>query len=240
MHDFEKIRKYANHKNGTPKGMAETQAEDRTAFEHDMMELKKLIEEGASVADLPARSQEKVKKYMMIRTRGSKVTVSFNEDACKDAYKYHGYFALVSNKEKDCFECLRKYRKRETIEAFFESDKQRADGARVRVWTPEALRGRMFVQFVELCYYEYFAEQIRQILSTLGRNNPDKSISKEIRNKEDHLRAWVENTPLYLQLQWFDTVEEVKVSSELHNKRWNTEVTARDRLYLEKLGIVNR
>lgn len=255
MHDFEKIRKYANHKNGTPKGTAETlsrriylhiyfnasrQAEDRTAFEHDMMELKKLIEEGASVADLPARSQEKVKKYMMIRTRGSKVTVSFNEDACKDAYKYHGYFALVSNKEKDCFECLRKYRKRETIEAFFESDKQRADGARVRVWTPEALRGRMFVQFVELCYYEYFAEQIRQILSTLGRNNPDKSISKEIRNEEDHLRAWVENTPLYLQLQWFDTVEEVKVSSELHNKRWNTEVTARDRLYLEKLGIVNR
>lgn len=44
------------------------------------------------------------------------------------------------------------------------------------------------------------------------------------------------NTPVYLQLQWFDTVEEVRVSSELRNKRWNTEVAARDMLYLEKLG----
>ena len=254
MHEFNKERKYASHKKGTAKGSTETfsrriylhiffnaskQAEDRIAFEEDLMELKKLIEDGTPLTDLPDSSQEKIRKYMLIRTWGSKTTVSFREQACQDAYKYHGYFALVSNKEKDCFECLRKYRKREAIEAFFESDKQRADGARVRVWTPEALRGRMFVQFVELCYYEYFAEQIRQILSTLGRNNPDKSISKEIRNEEDHLRAWVENTPLYLQLQWFDTVEEVKISSELHNKRWNTEVTARDRLYLKKLGIVN-
>ena len=47
----------------------------------------------------------------------------------------------------------------------------------------------------------------------------------------------MENTPVYLQLQWFDTVEEVKVSSELRNKRWNTEITARDALYLEKLGM---
>ena len=47
----------------------------------------------------------------------------------------------------------------------------------------------------------------------------------------------MENTPVYLQLQWFDTVEEVKVSSELRNNRWNTEITARDALYLEKLGM---
>jgi hypothetical protein len=46
-------------------------------------------------------------------------------------------------------------RKRETIESFFESMKQRADGTRVRVWDTDTLRGRMFVQFVALCYYEY-------------------------------------------------------------------------------------
>jgi len=46
------------------------------------------------------------------------------------------------------------------------------------------------------------------------------------------------NTPVYLQLQWFDTVEEVKISSELRSKRWNTEVTERDRLYLAKLGMI--
>ena len=48
----------------------------------------------------------------------------------------------------------------------------------------------------------------------------------------------MENTPLYLQLQWFDVIEEVKVSSELHSKRWSSEITSRDRLYLEKLGVI--
>ena len=252
MHDFEKVRKYASHKKGTEKGAVETisrriylhiffnaarQAEDRTAFENDMMELKILIEDGTAVEDLPERSQVKVKKYMTIRTWGKKTTVSFKKKACQEAYKYHGYFALISNKEKDCFECLRKYRKRETIESFFEADKQRADGSRIRVWTPDTLRGRMFVQFVELCYYEYLSEKVRQIKASLGRNNPDKTISKEVYNDEEGLRNWMENTPLYLQLQWFDTVEEVRISSELHNKRWNTETTERDRLYLKKLGM---
>lgn len=252
MHDFEKVRKYASHKNGTEKGTVETisrriylhiffnaarQAEDRTAFENDMMELKNIIEDGTAIEDLPERSQEKIKKYMTLRTWGKKTTVSFKEKACREAYKYHGYFVLISNKEKDCFECLRKYRKRETIEAFFEADKQHADGTRVRVWTPDTLRGRMFVQFVELCYHEYFSEQVRWIKASLGRNNPDKTISKEVYNAEEGLRSWMENTPLYLQLQWFDTVEEVNISTELHNKRWNTETTERDRLFLEKLGI---
>lgn len=46
-----------------------------------------------------------------------------------------------------------------------------------------------------------------------------------------------QNTPIYLQLQWFDTVESTKVSSELRNKRWSTEITARDKMFLNKLGI---
>ncbi len=54
---------------------------------------------------------------------------------------------------------------------------------------------------------------------------------------EDKLKSWMNNTPFYLQLQWFDTVEEVKISSELRSKRWNTEVTERNRLYLTKLGM---
>lgn len=62
------------------------------------------------------------------------------------------------------FLCLNpKYRKRETIESFFEAEKQHADGTRARVWGTDTLRGRMFVQFVSLCYYEYFSEEIRKV-----------------------------------------------------------------------------
>lgn len=252
MHDFDKVRKYANHKTGAEKGSAETfrrriylhiyfnatrQSEDRVAFENDLYELKTLIEEGTPVSGLPKSSQDKVNKYMALRTRGNKTTVSFKEKTCRDAYKYHGYFTIVSNKEKDCFEALRKYRSRETIESFFESDKQRADGSRTRVWGSDTLRGRMFVQFVTLCYYEYFSNQLRLIKSGLGRQGADDNRPKREIELEERLRNWMNNTPVYLQLQWFDTVEEVKISSELRSKRWNTEVTERDRVYLSKLGM---
>ena len=91
----------------------------------------------------------------------------------KRAKKHLGYFALVSNCEKDPFECLRKYRKRETIESFFESMKRRADGTRVRVWDTDTLRGRLFVQFIALCYYEYLSNEIRNMKKSLGVKNGD-------------------------------------------------------------------
>ena len=250
MHEFDKVRKYASHKTGAEKGSTETfkrriylhiyfnatrQSEDRVAFENDLYELKTLIEEGTPVNELPESSQGKVSKYMKLRTWGSKITVTFKDKACQDAYKYHGYFCIISNKEKDCFEALRKYRSRETIESFFESGKQRADGTRTRVWGSDTLRGRIFVQFVALCYYEYFSNQLRLMKPTLGLR--DSSLTQHELEVEDKLKSWINNTPVYLQLQWFDTVEEVKISSELRSKRWNTEVTERDRLYLSKLGV---
>ena len=117
--------------------------------------------------ELSPAAQEKARKYFEVKKWGSKITATANNKAIKDANKYHGYFALVSNKEKDPFECLRKYRKRETIESFFESEKQRADGTRARVWYTDTLRGRMFVQFISLCYYEYFSEEIRKLKAVL-------------------------------------------------------------------------
>ena len=95
----------------------------------------------------------------------------------------------------------------------------------------------MFVQFVELCYYEYFADKLRQLKKELRAQESSGLLGGEELKLVRKLRNWIENTPLYLQLQWFDTVEEVKVSSELYSKRWNTEVTARDRLYLKNLGV---
>ncbi len=35
----------------------------------------------------------------------------------------------------------------------------------------------------------------------------------------------------------YDTVEEAKVSTKLRNIRWTTEITQRDQMFLEKLGV---
>ena len=253
MHGFSKIRKYANHKNGLEKGETEIfsrriylniffnqsrQSADKAAFDADLYELKTTIESGTLVSDLSESAQNKVKKYFTIKKWGDKVTAVPNNQAIADANKYHGYFVLVSNKENEPFECLRKYRKRETIESFFEAEKQHADGTRTRVWHTDTLRGRMFVQFVSLCYYEYLNEEIRKLKISLGKETGEKAHdTKDNIRREHELKSWITNTPLYLQLQWFDTVESVNVSVKLKNRRWTSAITARDAMYLDKLGV---
>lgn len=253
MQEFSRARKYASTRKGLAEGDEETfrrriylhlyfnplrRVEQDTAFDRDIFELKALIEEGAAEEDLTESAAEKARKYLLIRHYGSKCTVTFNEKAIAAQKKYHGYFALVSNCEKNPFECLEKYRRRETIEFFFESGKQRADGQRTRVWTSECLMGRMFVQFVALCYYEYLSEQLRQIKQSLASEiASSENETAEILKIKKKLLSWLKNTPVYLTLQWFDTVEEVKVSSKLLSRRWTTEITARDRMLLDKLGV---
>ena len=253
IQEFSRTRKYASTKKGLAEGAEETfrrriylhlyfnplrRVEQDTAFDKDIFELKTLIEDGASEEDLSDSAAEKARKFLHIRHYGSKCTATFNEKSIAAQKKYHGCFALVSNCEKDPFECLRKYRRRETIEFFFESGKQRADGSRTRVWSSECLMGRMFVQFVALCYYEYLSEQLRQIKQGLASEiaDPRNEPAELLKNKKK-LLSWLKNTPIYLTLQWFDAVEEVKVSTKLLSRRWTTEITARDRLFLEKLGV---
>jgi transposase len=253
MRDFVKVRKYANRKSGLSKGDEEIfrrrvylhlyfnsarRAEETADFDNALIELRRNIEGGIKVEELPENVQKKVAKYMHIKRWGNNTYVSFNEAACKDAKKYLGYFALVSNCEKDTFNCLRKYRKRVSIESYFESMKRRADGTRVRVWDADTLRGRMFVQFVALCYYEYLSNEIRDMKKALGlkNGNPAHDAAANIK-LEKQLKAWLENSPIYIVLQWFDTVEGVKVSSKLTSKRWTTEITSRDKMFLEKLGV---
>ena len=253
MRDFIKVRKYSGKKSGSQKGDEEIfrrrvylhlyfnpmrKVEDDIDFDNDLIELRRNIEEGVKLEDLPKNVQTKATKYLNVKRRGNKTTVSFNEVACIDAKRHHGYFALVSNSEKDTFECLRKYRKRETIESFFESVKRRTDGTRVRVWDADTLRGRMFIQFVALCYYEYLSNEIRIIKKNLGIKNGEPAHDSAINLAlEKKLKVWLENTPIYLVLQWFDTVEGVTVSSKLTSKRWTTEITSRDRMLLEKMGM---
>ena len=253
MRDFVKVRKYANKKSGLQKGDEEVfsrrvylhlffnptrKAEDSISFDNDLIELRKNIEKGIKVEDLPKSVQNKVSKFLLIRRWGVKTHVTFNEEACKEAKRYHGFFALISNSEKDTFACLRKYRKRESIESFFESMKQRADGTRLRVWDSDTLRGRMFVQFVALCYYEYLSNEIRNMKPSLGipNGNSEHDTATNL-SLERKLKGWLDNTPIYLVLQWFDVVEGVKVSSKLTSKRWTTEITKRDKMFLDKLGV---
>lgn len=102
----------------------------------------------------------------------------------------------------------------------------------------DTLCGRLFVLFVSLCYYEYLSKVIREMKKPLSVENGDpEHDKKENIRLESRLKSWFGNTPLYLILQWFDTVEGAKISSKLKAKRRTNEITQRGRLFQRKLGI---
>lgn len=56
----------------------------------------------------------------------------------------------------------------------------------------------MFVQFISLCYYEYFSEEIRKLKVVLDSEINSGDLKSESLKTTKKLRTWVNNTPLYL------------------------------------------
>lgn len=254
-HTFEKIRKYASRKKGLEKGAVETfdkkiylhlyynpikKENDDNAFYTQMEELKKLIEKGSPVDGLSVAAQKKAGKYLNIKqTREGKIrSVTYKEEECKEVCRYHGYFALVTNHEKDCFEALKKYRKREKVEEYFQMAKEEADASKPRVWYADHLMGRMMVQFIALAYEDYLRYRIGRMKAELGKENGDPlHDTKENLTAEQNLKKWLVGISFSNILRWFDAYETTKVSTKISQYRWSTETTTRDRLFLEKLGM---
>ncbi len=205
------------------------------AFRRKLMELKEQVEGGA--VDFTEAARERIAKYLVCsRTgRGGRLRVSFNEEACAEATRYFGYLVLVSDTPMEVFDALENYRMRERIEELFQDEKGGVDGRRPRLWHPDALRGRMFVQFVSLCYRCFIEKRIRDLKETLGRSDERKTAGRLALEKK--LLNWLNQRSLAQIFDWFDCLEETTVKTEAGIRRWTTESVARDRLFLELLGV---
>ena len=199
------------------------------SFRKNMMELKNQVESG--VTEFTEAAQKKIARYLICSKtgRGGQLRVSFNEEECKKAREYFGYFVLVRNAPLDVFDALRNYRLREKIEELFQVEKSSVDGRRPRLWSPDALRGRMFVQFIALGYRCFIMKKIRHIKETLccdSEHKPQKQL-----DLEKSLKNWLEQRSLAQILDWYDCIETTTVATAAGMKRWTTESVARDRLF---------
>ena len=252
-HRFEKTRKYGSREKGLKAGDKElfsrriylhiycndvNRIKENRALDETLMKLKK--EYVAGVREFKPAAQKMIDRFFRIKNgRNGHVEITFNTREINEEKKYNGMFVLVSNKEKNTFEALRKFRKREWIEDFFEEYKQRTGGKKYRVWDDLTMDGKKLVQFVALCYYEHFSREIRELKQTLGEKNGehDHELKRNL-DKEKELKNWLENTSIQEIFEWFDAVEKVDVTTPFARKTWTTEVIERDRMFLDKLGIV--
>ena len=70
----------------------------------------------------------------------------------------------------------------------------------------------------------------------LGKNESGKT--KALLKLEKKLEKWLKQRSLTQILDWFDCIETTQVKTAMGDYRWSTESVARDRLFLEYLGVV--
>ena len=248
MHEFSRVRQRSG--NGRMSGENETfsrrlyvhvfhssdnAAKKELAFRKDLLELKAQSESG--VTEFTKSAQKKIDKYLVRSKMGrdGQLKIGFNDNVIAEAKKYFGYFALVSNQSMDTFTALEDYRLREKIEELFADQKGGLDGARPRTWYPDNLRGRQFVQFVALGYHCFLTKKIEEVQARLGKNKSGKT--KALLTLEKKLDKWLEQRSLAQILDWFDCIETTTVQTAMGNHRWSTESVARDKLFMEYLGV---
>ena len=214
---------------------SELKDDHELAFRKKLMELKQQVEEG--MTDFTEIARERIAKYLVCSRagRGGRLHVSFNEEACAKAREYFGCFVLVSNAPLAVFEALEDYRMRERIEELFQDEKGSVDGRRPRIWYPDALRGRMFVQFIALCYRCFIVKKIKAVKEMLGKDDGKKTAKRL--DLEKGLLNWLKQRSLAQIFDWFDCLEETTVKTGAGGRRWTTESVARDNLFLELLGV---
>jgi len=107
--------------------------------------------------------------------RGIRVTPK--DEAIKEAKRYYGFFALVSNEKMDALTALEIYRARDVVEKAFGNLKDRLNFNRTFVSSEQTLDGKTFVEFVALIYLSYI-NKCMQEQSLYGKYTMEQVIDK--------------------------------------------------------------
>lgn len=134
-------------------------AEDEQAFDKRIAGLcKELLE------DKPVESHRKAyEQFFEVKTtpkRGRQVY--YKEDAIKEARKYLGYFALITNETMDAFTALHLYRMKDVVEKAFGNIKERLNMRRLLVSSEKGLDGKIFTEFVALILISHLDHKMKE------------------------------------------------------------------------------
>jgi transposase len=96
------------------------------------------------------------------RTPKRGIQATAKDDAMKNAKRYLGFFALISNEKMDAFTALELYRTKDVVEKAFGNLKGRLNLRRTLVSSEQSLDGKLFVEFVALIYLSDIHERMRK------------------------------------------------------------------------------
>ena len=196
-----------------------------------LFNLRELILGGTT--QFTEQAQKLIDELLVVKTvKGHKLSVTFNEKAFEKRTRDYGMFALVSNCERDPFEALKHYRMREHIESDFRIEKSNLDAGKPRVWTLESLTGREICRQIALGYEFALQERIRKVQQRVKLMINEEGRTKKDIEKLTKLLTWLNDRSVLGILEWFDCIETTEVQTPVACRRWSTEKTKQDQLFL--------
>lgn len=131
----------------------------------DQLSFHKLLDqlEAELLSGKRTKAHEKLyEKYYVIKSTPKRgIQLKPKQQVMDEAQKNYGYFALISNKEKDPIKALQLYRSKDIIEKAFGNLKERLNMRRTSVSSEENLDGKLFVQFIALMILAYIDKAMR-------------------------------------------------------------------------------
>ncbi len=136
----------------------EKAAEDEKDFDRRLIALKQELESGKRVPE----HEKLYQQYFITKTTPKRGThVQVNEKSVRQAKRYYGFFALITNDTMDAVPVLELYRNKDVVEKAFGNLKERLSMRRALVSSEQSLDGKLFVQFVALIYLSYIKKQMQ-------------------------------------------------------------------------------
>lgn len=151
--------------------------------------------------------------FLVKKTPVRGLSVEYNhESILKYRKRYAGFFALFTNDFKDPVITLETYRNKDVVENCFDDLKNQLDMKRLRVHLSPSMDARLFLQFIALVYISV----LRKRLKNASQKDFEYLSAREL-------------------LEYMETY--VKVTYEGRYGAVYTELTKRQRLILEALGV---
>ena len=132
--------------------------EDEKGFDRKLLAMRSELKSGKRIPE----HEKLYAKYFEVKTtpkRGTTVTVK--EAAIKEAKRYYGFFALISNEKMDAITALEIYRNKDVVEKAFGNLKERLNMRRTLVSSEQSLDGKLFIEFIALIYLSYIKKQMQ-------------------------------------------------------------------------------
>jgi transposase len=132
--------------------------ENEKAFDRKLVVLRRELETDKRI---PTHEAQYAKWFDIKETPKRGIRVAVKEDMVKQAKRYFGYFALISNQNLDSITSLEIYRNKDVVEKAFGNLKERLSMRRALVSSEESMNGKLFLTFVALIYLSYIKKQMQ-------------------------------------------------------------------------------